>query len=59
MIYMDKSQDKDELVRYAVALARPSFCEIQLNKFILKVKETCNTKEEVYALFFRIRTGNN
>lgn len=56
---MDKSQDKDELVRYAVALARPSFCEIQLNKFILKVKETCNTKEEVYALFFRIRTGNN
>jgi len=52
------SKENEELIRYAIALARPSFCEIQLSKFLITVKETCKTKEDVYKLFFRIRTGD-
>lgn len=45
----------EELKRYAIELARPCFCEVQLSKFLIKIKD-CTTKEQIYKIFFDIRT---
>lgn len=46
----------EELRKYAIELARPCFCETQLSRFLIRIKD-CITKEQVYSIFLEIRTG--
>jgi hypothetical protein len=47
----------DELIEYAVALARPSCCEVQLQRFLRSCEERgAKTQQEVASIFREMRT---
>lgn len=46
---------KDELINHATKIARPSFCEIQLSKFIFRVTQEATSIEDVEKIFVEMR----
>ncbi len=45
----------EELTKYAIEIARPKMCEIQLSRFLIKCKN-CVTKEEIFKIFLEFIT---
>ena len=48
----------DELIQYAIGLARPAFCEVQLQRF-LRICEERNTitRQDVEQIYREMRQG--
>jgi hypothetical protein len=45
----------EELVFYAISLARPVFCEIQLLRLIARVKKEATTRQDVEKIYKEMR----
>lgn len=51
-------QDIDKLVEYGIKKARPRFCEVNLSRFVARIRVEAKSIEDVDHIYSEMKNGN-